>query len=242
MSDLVKSDEFALAQTYGFDAISKFEESIRKTHDKASKKKTNPNHVKQKAGMDYVEFNYMRNQVNDLYPIWSTKNLQIKHELINSGWVAVQLELHWIDNGVPRQGVSAAAHRIAFKSNQERVPENIVDLSNDVKAAVTDALKKAFNTYLNISDDIYRNIEIEPISKDQRNAMYKIIEDCEPSQQKAFYNFVDNSTTTHNFGEISLKLLGAYFKYQSTIIGDSKAKEEAQKHKETLNKLGANLD
>ena len=53
----------------------------------------------------------------------------------------------------PTTGAMTAAHRI----QKQRGTESFVDIGIDVKAANTDCIKKAFNFYLNIADDVYRN-------------------------------------------------------------------------------------
>lgn len=239
MSDIeiFNSEQKMILNSAALEAVKEFEESIRQKHKKVSDTKTNPNHVKQKAGMDYVEFAYMKGQANYYYPIWGTKNLVIKHEMINAGWVVVQLDLYWIDDGIPRQGVCAAAHRIAFKKDHERIPENIVDLSNDVKAAVTDALKKGFNTYMNISDDIYRHLEIEDITDEQKELLYSIVEGCDPSRQRAFYSFVDDSTVKANLKETFDKLINAYKLHQVKERDKDSILEDCAKFVDKFNNL-----
>jgi len=219
MSNLIShSDDLSIMAAKEFQkAIKDIQSDIKEKHEKVSKEETNPNHVKQKAGMDYVEFQYMKNKANEHYPGWSFKNLKIVEEFLVSGWVVVKGELHFIDEGMPRTGACAAAHRIAFKSGKDRIPENIVDLGNDVKAAVSDAMKKGFNTYMNISDDIYRALEIVDIDEDEKQFLYDIISDCNPTEQRKFYNFVDNNTTKANFKDIVKKTLGALYKYQKPI-------------------------
>lgn len=223
------------------ETINMFEESVKKKHKKVSGQKTNPNHVKQKAGMDYVEFGYMKNKANEFYPLWSFKNLKIVHEFLMSGWVVVQGELHFIDEGVPRVGAVAAAHRIAFKSGEPRTPDNIVDLGNDVKAAVSDAIKKAFNVYMNISDDIYRTFEIENISNTQKSIAYEIISKCSPESQRKFYNFVDNSVFTNNYTETCKKLLSAAWKHQVEEEEEEVATKIITELQEELKKIGTDI-
>jgi hypothetical protein len=46
-----------------------------------------------------------------------------------------------------------AAHRI----QKGRESGTFVDVGNDIKSANTDCMKKAFNMYMNIADDVYRN-------------------------------------------------------------------------------------
>ena len=63
-----------------------------------------------------------------------------------------------------------AAHRIQKK----RGTDEFVDIGNDVKASNTDCIKKAFNFYLNICDDVYRNqVDDLTLSDEQKD---KIIE------------------------------------------------------------------
>jgi len=239
MSNLQKSlsdTQIAVIDTSILESIREFEEAIKVKHKKVSREKTNKNHVKQKAGMDYVEFSYMKNKANEHYPLWSFKNLEIINELITTGWVVVKGELHFLDEGVPRVGAVAAAHRVAFKSGADRTPQNIVDLGNDVKAAVSDAMKKAFNVYMNISDDIYRTIEIEDIDEAQKKILYEMIEKCAESQKLAFYKFVDTNTMKFNFEEIAKKLLGALYKHQEAELNKEEALDIATKFKKRLSK------
>ena len=53
-----------------------------------------------------------------------------------------------------------AAHRIQKKRESSK---DFVNVGNDIKAANTDTLKKAFNMYMNIADDVYRN-QIEDLN------------------------------------------------------------------------------
>ena len=165
MSNIEKVDSSNAVMYLNHDYIKQIEDNIKSRHKKTQSKETNPNHIKQKNGIDYVEFSYMRNEVDENYPLWSLIDLKFYPEFIAAGWVVVQGVLEWIEDGVRRRGSHAAAHRIQFKSGQPRIPENIVDLGNDIKASVTDLLKKCFNTYLSISDDVYKNITIESCDK-----------------------------------------------------------------------------
>ena len=67
-----------------------------------------------------------------------------------------------------REGDVVAAHRIQKK----RGTKEFVDIGNDIKAANTDAIKKAFNMFLNIADDVYRNqIEDPELTKEQEEKL-----------------------------------------------------------------------
>ncbi|MEX0595507.1 MAG: hypothetical protein WD512_03325 [Candidatus Paceibacterota bacterium] len=235
MSNLISHSDSvgALANNEIRKVLKEMQNEIKEKHEKVSKEETNPNHVKQKAGMEYVEFPYMKSQANKHYPGWSCKNLEIVEEFLTAGWVVITAELHFIDEGMPRVGAITAAHRIAFKSGMDRIPVNIVDLGNDVKAALTDAMKKGFNTYMNISDDIYRQIEIEDIDENQRRVLYDMIEECNPDDQRKFYNHVDNSVVKSTFQEVARKLLKSLYIYHKATDED-KATKLSTKFKDRL--------
>ena len=113
--------------------------------------------VKNKMGVDYVEYSYMRDIADKYYPGWSWHIL--KSEALGSSSYVVHGRLRWYDNGIWREGDAVAAHRIQKK----RGSDEFVDIGNDIKAANTDAIKKALNMFLNIADDVYRN-RVEDLS------------------------------------------------------------------------------
>ena len=228
MNDIERVDNTNALAFVNPDLIKQVEDNIRKKHKKVSSKETNKSHVKQKAGMDYVDFPYMRNEVDENYPLWSLVNLKFYPEFINTGWVMVQGELQWMEEGVVRRGCHAAAHRIQFKQGASRTPENIVDLGNDVKSAVTDLLKKCFNTYLSISDDIYKNITIEAATEEQILYLKKIISFVdEPKLRDKFKSILETSynegkinSTTFNSFSTSLKNQASKFVSDKETFGN----------------------
>ena len=125
--------------------------SITEHHKTVSNIDTPKFFVKNKMGADYVEYSYMREIADKHYPGWSW-NI-IKSEALGSEAYVVQGRLGWFDNGIWREGDAVAAHRVQTK----RDGNGFVDIGNDIKAANTDAIKKAFNMYMNIADDVYRN-------------------------------------------------------------------------------------
>ena len=125
--------------------------SITEHHKTVSNIDTPKYFVKNKMGADYVEYSYMREIADKHYPGWSW-NI-IKSEALGSEAYVVQGRLRWFDNGIWREGDAVAAHRVQTK----RDGNGFVDIGNDIKAANTDAIKKAFNMYMNIADDVYRN-------------------------------------------------------------------------------------
>ena len=120
-------------------------------HKTVSNMKTPQKYIEQKMGLDYVRYGYMRDLADKFYPGWSWTI--IKCAALGSEAYEVHGRLKWFDNGIWREGDCVAAHRIQKK----RGTEEFVDVGNDLKAANTDTIKKAFNMYMNIADDIYRN-------------------------------------------------------------------------------------
>ena len=141
-------------------SISSIKESlevITETHKNISNIPTPKSYVKKKMGMDYVEIGYMKSLADTYFPGWSWEI--INSEALGSEAYVVHGRLKWFDNGVLRSGDMVAAHRIQKLKGQD----SFVDVGNDIKAANTDTMKKAFNMYMNISDDVYRN-QVEDVS------------------------------------------------------------------------------
>ena len=155
-------NELTLIENGSLTAVSEALDNITKHHKKVSDIKTPKPFVKQKMGMDYVEYSYMREIADKHYPGWSWT--VIKTEFAGTEAYVVHGRLKWFDNGVWREGDSTAAHRVQKK----RGSDNYVDLGNDIKAANTDCIKKAFNMYMNIADDVYRNQVEDPELDDKQ--------------------------------------------------------------------------
>ena len=157
-------NELTLIENGSLTAVSEALNNITKHHKKVSDIKTPKPFVKQKMGMDYVEYSYMREIADKHYPGWSWT--VIKTEFAGTEAYVVHGRLKWFDNGVWREGDSTAAHRVQKK----RGSSDYVDLGNDIKAANTDCIKKAFNMYMNICDDVYRNQVEDPELTDEQMA------------------------------------------------------------------------
>jgi len=151
------------------EAINGIRLMITDKHKKVSRIKTPKPYIKKKMGMEYVEYNYMREIADREFPGWSW--LVKKTEIAGSEAYIVHGRLKWYDEGIWREGDVTAAHRIQKK----RGTNEFVDIGNDVKAANTDAIKKAFNMYLNIADDVYRNqVEETNLSNEQKSEILKV--------------------------------------------------------------------
>lgn len=171
-------NELSIIENDALSAVNKALKGITRKHKKVSKINTPKAFIKQKMGMDYVEYSYMREIADKEYPGWSWN--VIKTEVLGSEAYVVHGRLKWFDGGVWREGDMTAAHRIQKK----RGTTEFVDIGNDIKAANTDCMKKAMNHYMNIADDIYRNqIEDPELNDKQRKLLLETAE------------LVDNDTT-----------------------------------------------
>ena len=150
--------------TYDKKELAAVRKAITDKHKLVSGLKTPSPYVKKKQGMDYVEYSYMREVADKQFPGWSW-TIE-KTEVLGSEAYVVHGRLKWFDEGIWRQGDMCAAHRIQKK----RGIDEFVDIGNDVKAANTDCIKKAFNMYMNICDDVYRNqVEDFELSDEQKD-------------------------------------------------------------------------
>lgn len=131
--------------------LSNILKQIEEHHKKISEIKTPKGVVKEKLGFDYVELGYMKGIADKEFPGWSW--IIIKYEPLGDQAFIVHGRLRWYDNGIIRTGDMVAAHRIQKLTKD---PSKYSDLGNDIKSANTDCLKKAFNTYMNICDDVYK--------------------------------------------------------------------------------------
>ena len=156
------STELALIENGALTDIKKALKVITKHHKKVSELKTPKAFIKQKMGMDYVEYSVMRDIADNEYPGWSWT--VIKTEFAGTEAYVVHGRLKWFDDGVWREGDATASHRIQKK----RGSDDYVDLGNDIKAANTDCIKKAFNMYMKICDDFYRNQVEDPELTDKQ--------------------------------------------------------------------------
>ena len=145
-------------------------QTITDRHIEISNIKTPKAYQYKKQSFDYVKIEYMRGIANKYFPTHSWEI--ISTEVLGSEAYVVHGRLTWHEeaNGVmvKRTGDMVAAHRIQKKQGTN----SFVDIGNDVKSANTDTMKKAYNMYFNIADDVYRNQyqEIE-LSENQKKTL-----------------------------------------------------------------------
>lgn len=145
---------------------------VTKQHSKVSQIETPKAYVYKKQGFDYVKLEYMRAIADKNFPGWSWTI--INTEVLGSEAYVVHGRLKWFDGGIWREGDMVAAHRIQKLKND---PSKFSDIGNDIKSANTDTIKKAFNTYMNIADDVYRKqYEEAELTDEQKDKLLKLAE------------------------------------------------------------------
>ena len=143
--------------------------AITNKHIYVSNRKTPKPFWKKKMGYDYVEVSVMKDIADKEYPGWSWTI--INTESLGSEAYVVHGRLKWFDEGIWRQGDMCAAHKLA----KQRGTDAFVDIGQDIKAANTDCIKKAFNMYLNVCDDVYHNqLDDFELSDEQKNDIIEI--------------------------------------------------------------------
>jgi hypothetical protein len=113
-------------------------------------------------GKNYIIEAYMRKKLDQYFPGWSLEMAQGLH-FLGAEWVVAQVNLCIIDEHLIAFGIvppirrfyGVDSVRIQFKKDQPHSPENIIDVGDNCKQAVSAAFKYAINRLTNIGDDVY---------------------------------------------------------------------------------------
>ena len=182
-------NELSILENGAITNVKKALSKITEHHKKVSDTKTKKVFIKKKMGMDYVEYSVMRDIADKEFPGWSWT--VISTEFAGTEAYVVHGRLKWFDNGVWREGDATAAHRVQKK----RGTTEYVDLGNDIKAANTDCIKKAFNMYMNICDDVYRNqVEDPELSDQQKTEIIGLANHIGAAKEREIRQFVNDGT------------------------------------------------
>ena len=181
--------------------------SITDRHTEISNIETPKAYQYKKQNFDYVKIEYMRAIANKYFPTHSWKI--ISTQVLGSEAYVVHGRLTWHEeaNGVmvKRTGDMVAAHRI-----QKLVGTNkFSDIGNDVKAANTDTMKKAYNMHMNIADDVYRNKyeEIE-LSENQKKTLLLLAKKVgmhKTIKEKIDSNEIHGKNYSASIGKLTIK-------------------------------------
>jgi hypothetical protein len=128
---------------------------------------------KRPDGFDYIIEGYMRERLNLHYPGWSWERGGL--QFLGSEWVVADGELVIPDTRLLGLGIippvrkywAGGAARIQYRKDAPHTAENVVDISNNIKGAVSAAFKKAINSLTGIGDDVYgKRIDEEGMTSD----------------------------------------------------------------------------
>jgi len=175
---------------------------ITTKHKKVSDMSTPSNQISKKMGYDYVEIGYMKHIANEEYPGWSWEI--INTEVLGTEAFVVHGRLTYYVAGMKQIGDMVDSHRI----QKQRDGGDFVDVGNDIKSANTDCMKKAFNMYLNIADDVYRNqVEDLELSDEQKNEILILAGDVSEERMEQVHDLIkEQAVNTANFNSSMRKL------------------------------------
>ena len=209
----MKNTEIVISDKEMLKATNSMRKAITTKHKKVSNIPTPKPFIKKKMGLDYVEYSYMREIADKEYPGWSW-TIQ-KTEVLGSEAYVVHGRLKWYDEGIWREAVMVAAHRI----QKTRGTNEFVDIGNDIKASNTDCIKKAFNMYLNIADDVYRNqVEESEMTDKQKDELLKL------SKKANMHNEILNKIENGTIHGLNYKASLAKLKRLTTGVNNEKLK------------------
>ena len=149
--------------------------------------------IRERNKLDYIEIEYMAAIADKYYPGWHFKaankpEVVYENNLITGVIVDGQLIWpEWNETGEEVlfwcKGYCATANGI---TRDAATHKKIIDISFDVKAATTDCIKKALNTYLYIGDDIYKKVGPQLSAEEMAWLERKLTEDGLTEPQREF--------------------------------------------------------
>jgi hypothetical protein len=131
--------------------------------------------------MEYPDFAYMVSEMDRLHPLRSEQVTYEIHEnvgVISATAIVTDLITHEVRTG-------GDAHRIALKKasrGETKKIEDIIDVGNDVKSAMTEALRNVYSRF-GICADVYGKNLREPVTPDQRYKFQQLMLDIDEFKQ-----------------------------------------------------------
>tara|TARA_R100000458_G_scaffold42263_1_gene40101 strand:+ start:762 stop:1373 length:612 start_codon:yes stop_codon:yes gene_type:complete len=174
--------------TGGYELTDPKEIKVQTKHKTVSDFQTPQVYVQKRQNFDYVDEGYMRQIMNDFYPVWSWTIISWSTNF-EEGQVEVHGRLTIVDEGFERNFDSVASHRIMRKRDSGQ----LVDLGNDMKSANTEAFKVAANRLCNVSDDVYRKSVLTQTQLDTLEGLYKQLPIAKTVIEKIAKHEVNNS-------------------------------------------------
>lgn len=146
--------------------------------------KTPPEKIKKRPdGYDYVESSFMDYQAKRFMPLYEYKLLHVSWEL---GWINVIVSLRDKTTGNVELGAGSARIQVS-RGIETPGFRDVIDMSNNLKSALTNAIKNAQSRF-GIAADVYNKRESIP-TDDERSryeAMKRDIYSFSPTRAKMF--------------------------------------------------------
>lgn len=124
---------------------------------------------KRPDGLDYVEGSWMDTKTKEFMPLYKYELLQVSYEF---GWVNVFVSLTDRTTGNTELGAGSARIQV-FRGVEAPGFKDIVDMGNNLKAALTQAIKNAQSRF-GICADVYGRRETVP-TNEERNRFENLI-------------------------------------------------------------------
>jgi len=209
-------DELAIIETVK--EIENYGEQIRKFIKEQVKKETPRAYVKMRPdGFEYVEEEYIRNELNRICVTWSWD--YITHEIISNKAIIFCGRLTGIiqinNKLITRTMIGEGGGVFHFSSSTG----NLISAGNPFKSASADALKKAANRLFGIASDIYRK------NKDDIIEQLELLKEHPIATSKTIVN-IDNAINNQSF---KVDDLSAYYLRLKTILDNELTKQTEQK-------------
>lgn len=168
---LIKSDEH-------------FREELRNYITAPYDHKTPEEKIKKRPdGYDYVESSYMDYETKSFMPLYEYKLL---HYSCDMGWISVIVSL--TDRTTGNTELGAGSARIQVSRGVETPGfRDVIDMSNNIKAALTNAIKNAQSRF-GIAADVYQRRESVPTEAERERfkALKKEIHEISATRAKMF--------------------------------------------------------
>lgn len=146
--------------------------------------KTPPEKVKKRPdGFDYVEGSFMDSLTKEFMPLYEHTFLSISFEM---GWIAVIVSLKDRTTGNVEIGAGAARIQVPKGVDEPRF-RDVIDMNNNIKAALTNAIKNAQSRF-GICADIYGRRESVPSDPERErfDSLYQDIKSVSPTRALQF--------------------------------------------------------
>lgn len=165
MSEIIKLSDVPQNLDEVLEVIEKFSSKVREKRKKIADAET-PKEVigKKPIGgklVDYVPYSYVDNEFKKHFPLYSMELLKLELvQLAPFEWFAL-CSVRVTDRTTGNSELGASCHRIQLKKDsKEKGIAEFVDPGNDVKAALSEAIKNA-QVRFGISADVYQRRELE---------------------------------------------------------------------------------